>query len=139
MDIKLIKKLIALMQESEITEFRYKDGDLYISLRKGQPQTSSVQSKPAVEKEMGETDRERELVEIKSPMVGTFYRSPSPGAPPYVEEGQSVKKGDVLCIIEAMKIMNEIEAEFPCIIKKVMVKNAQRVEYGTTLFLAKRA
>ena len=142
MDIKLIKKLIVLMQKSEMTEFKYRDDDFYISLKKEQLQViSSVQSKSAIEKEeeIKKPSKEKELIEIKSPMVGTFYCSPSPGAPPYVEQGQDVKKGDVLCIVEAMKVMNEIEAEFPCIIKKVMVKDAQRVEYGTTLFLVKRA
>lgn len=142
MDIKLIKKLIVLMQKSEMTEFKYRDDDFYISLKKEQLQViSSVQSKSAIEKEeeIKKPSKEKDLIEIKSPMVGTFYCSPSPGAPPYVEQGQDVKKGDVLCIIEAMKVMNEIEAEFPCIIKKVMVKDAQRVEYGTTLFLVKKA
>ncbi|MCK4278398.1 MAG: acetyl-CoA carboxylase biotin carboxyl carrier protein [Desulfurellaceae bacterium] len=142
MDIKLIKKLIVLMQKSEMTEFKYRDDDFYISLKKEQLQViSSVQSKSAIEKEeeIKKPSKEKELIEIKSPMVGTFYCSPSPGAPPYVEQGQDVKKGDVLCIVEAMKVMNEIEAEFPCIIKKVMVKDAQRVEYGTTLFLVKKA
>ncbi len=142
MDIKLIKKLIVLMQKSEMTEFKYRDDDFYISLKKEQLQViSSVQSKSAIEKEeeIKKPSKEKELIEIKSPMVGTFYCSPSPGAPLYVEQGQDVKKGDVLCIVEAMKVMNEIEAEFPCIIKKVMVKDAQRVEYGTTLFLVKKA
>ncbi|MCD6130418.1 MAG: acetyl-CoA carboxylase biotin carboxyl carrier protein [Deltaproteobacteria bacterium] len=142
MDIKLIKKLIVLVQKSKMTEFKYRDDDFYISLKKEQPQViSSVQSKSAIEKEeeIKKPSKDEELIEIKSPMVGTFYCSPSPGAPPYVEQGQDVKKGDVLCIIEAMKVMNEIEAEFPCIIKKVMVKDAQRVEYGTTLFLVKKA
>jgi acetyl-CoA carboxylase biotin carboxyl carrier protein len=142
MDIKLIKKLIILMQKSEMTEFKYRDGDFYISLKKEQPQVmSSVQLKPAIKKEeeIKKPNKEKDLIEIKSPMVGTFYRSPSPGTPPYVEQGQDVKKGDVLCIVEAMKVMNEIEAEFPCTIKKVMVKDAQRVEYGTTLFLVKKA
>lgn len=130
------------MQKSEMTEFKYRDDDFYISLKKEQLQViSSVQSKSAIEKEeeIKKPSKEKELIEIKSPMVGTFYCSPSPGAPPYVEQGQDVKKGDVLCIVEAMKVMNEIEAEFPCIIKKVMVKDAQRVEYGTTLFLVKKA
>lgn len=130
------------MQKSEMTEFKYRDDDFYISLKKEQLQViSSVQSKSAIEKEeeIKKPSKEKELIEIKSPMVGTFYCSPSPGAPPYVEQGQDVKKGDVLCIIEAMKVMNEIEAEFPCIIKKVMVKDAHRVEYGTTLFLVKKA
>jgi biotin carboxyl carrier protein len=134
MDIKLVKKLITLMQKSKLAEFEYKDKDFQIVLKKEQAQTETVVQPKAVIEEKKEED----IVEIKSPMVGTFYTSPSPGAPPYVEQGQEVKKGDVLCIVEAMKIMNEIEAEIPCVIKKVITKNAQRVEYGTTLFLAKK-
>jgi biotin carboxyl carrier protein len=134
MDIKLVKKLITLMQKSKLAEFEYKDKDFQIVLKKEQAQTETVVQPKAVIEEKKEED----IVEIKSPMVGTFYTSPSPGAPPYVEQGQEVKKGDVLCIVEAMKIMNEIEAEIPCVIRKVITKNAQRVEYGTTLFLAKK-
>jgi len=74
-------------------------------------------------------------VEIKSPMVGTFYRAPSPGAPPFVEIGRVIKPGDVLCIIEAMKLMNEIEAEQSGRIVKILVENAQPVEFGQPLFL----
>ena len=71
---------------------------------------------------------------ITSPMVGTFYMKPSPNADPYVKVGQKVKKGDVLCIIEAMKLMNEIESEFDGTIKKILVKDGESVEYGKTLF-----
>ncbi len=122
------------MQKSKLAEFEYKDKDFQIVLKKEQAQIEAVVQPKA----MIEEKKEEDIVEIKSPMVGTFYTSPSPGAPPYVEQGQEVKKGDVLCIVEAMKIMNEIEAEFPCVIKKVIVKNAQRVEHGTTLFLVKK-
>jgi len=74
-------------------------------------------------------------VEIKAPIVGTFYRAPAPDAPPYVEEGDRVEKGQVLCIIEAMKLMNEIESEVSGIVKKILVKNGEPVEYGQPLFL----
>ncbi|MFQ5893792.1 MAG: acetyl-CoA carboxylase biotin carboxyl carrier protein, partial [Nitrospinota bacterium] len=75
------------------------------------------------------------LMSIESPIVGTFYRAPAPDAKPYVEEGDVVKKGQVLCIIEAMKLMNEIEAEFEARIVSIMVENAQPVEFGEPLFL----
>jgi acetyl-CoA carboxylase biotin carboxyl carrier protein len=74
------------------------------------------------------------LVDIKSPMVGTFYRSPAPDADPYVQAGSAVSKGQVLCIIEAMKLMNEIEADFSCRIVEILVDNAQPVEYNQSLF-----
>ncbi|MBI4413864.1 MAG: acetyl-CoA carboxylase biotin carboxyl carrier protein, partial [candidate division NC10 bacterium] len=79
--------------------------------------------------------RAENLVTIESPMVGTFYRAPAPGAEPYVKEGQVVEKGSVLCIIEAMKLMNEIEAEVKGRVVSVLVENAQPVEYGQPLFL----
>jgi acetyl-CoA carboxylase biotin carboxyl carrier protein len=76
----------------------------------------------------------KNLIEIKSPMVGTFYRAPGPDADPYVQAGSTVGKGQVLCIIEAMKLMNEIEAEFPCRIVEILVENGQPVEYNQPLF-----
>lgn len=76
--------------------------------------------------------------EFRSPMVGTFYRSPSPEADPYIKGGDTVQKGQVLCIIEAMKLMNEVEAEFPCKIIKILVENGQPVEYNQPLFLVER-
>ncbi len=79
------------------------------------------------------------MVAVESPMVGTFYRAPAPGAQPYVAEGDVVKKGQVLCIVEAMKLMNEIEAEFEGRIVSIMVENAQPVEYGEPLFLIEPA
>ena len=74
------------------------------------------------------------LLEVKSPMVGTFYRSPEPGIPPYVVEGARVEKGQILCIIEAMKIMNEIESEFDGVVREILAQNAHPVEYGQVLF-----
>jgi acetyl-CoA carboxylase biotin carboxyl carrier protein len=74
------------------------------------------------------------LLEVKSPMVGTFYASPEPGAPPYVSDGARIAKGQILCIIEAMKIMNEIESEFSGIVREVLVEDAHPVEYGQVLF-----
>ena len=80
---------------------------------------------------------EDNIVTIRSPMVGTFYRAPSPDADPFVEEGDVVQEGDVLCIIEAMKVMNEIKAEFSGTIEKIVVENGQAVEYGEVLFLVR--
>ena len=79
------------------------------------------------------------LIEIKSPMVGTFYKAPAPDAKPYVEIGQTIKPGQVVCIVEAMKLMNEIEAEYRCKIVKICKENAQPVEFGDTLFLVEPA
>lgn len=81
-----------------------------------------------------EPEASRNLVEVKSPMVGTFYRAPAPEAPPYVEVGSTVTKGQTLCILEAMKLMNELEAEIDGIVREILVSNAEPVEYGQVLF-----
>lgn len=82
--------------------------------------------------------RDERLVEVVAPIVGTFYSAPSPDAPPYVRVGEKVKPGTVLCIIEAMKLMNEIDAEFPCTILEILVENGEPVEYGDKLFRVKK-
>ncbi len=89
---------------------------------------------PAAEPPQPAVAPAKNLVEIKSPMVGTFYRAPAPDADAYVQVGAAVSKGQVLCIIEAMKLMNEIEADFPCRIVKILVENTQPVEYNQPLF-----
>ena len=93
---------------------------------------------PAAKEPAPPPAEKKNLLDIKSPMVGTFYRSPAPDAEPYVSEGSVVSKGQVLCIIEAMKLMNEIEADFPCRIVEVLAQNAQPVEYNQTLFRAEK-
>ncbi len=101
----------------------------------------AAQPQPAAEsqpKEEAPAAKPQKGVEIRSPMVGTFYRAPAPDADPYVEVGDTVQKGQVLCIIEAMKLMNEIEAEFPCKILDILVENAQPVEYNQPLFLVEK-
>jgi acetyl-CoA carboxylase biotin carboxyl carrier protein len=86
--------------------------------------------------ESKETGLTGNQVEIKTPIVGTFYEAPSPGAEPFIKEGDTVKKGQTLCIVEAMKIMNEIEAEFDCKIVRKIGQNAKPVEYGEVIFIA---
>jgi acetyl-CoA carboxylase biotin carboxyl carrier protein len=98
-------------------------------------QTAAPQVKAEEKKEVPPAPPGKEMIEVRSPIVGTFYRSPSPSADPYVQVGQQVTKGNVLCIIEAMKLMNEIECEFEGKIAKMMVENAQPVEYNQVLFL----
>ncbi len=159
MDVKTIEKIIKIVQESDFVEFDYRDDEVHLILKKKDafvqetvqaPQTPVVVTQPQqqaeatpkpTETKQKETEKQTKpegLEEIRSPMVATFYRAPSPTSPPYVEEGDEVKKGDVLCILEAMKIMNELEAEFPCRIEKILVENGQKVEYDQPLFLVKR-
>jgi len=158
MNTKELRNLIKLIIESDITEFEMEEGDKKISIRRYPPATGpgptpappspfapnvSVGnvSAPAVEtgeKTSAKAETVEKLEEIRSPIVGTFYRAPSPDSEPYVEVGSVVEKGEILCIVEAMKLMNEIEADFRCRIREVLKENAQPVEYGEILFLVER-
>ncbi len=155
MDIKTLKDIIKIVENSQFVEFSYKDDELEITLKKKEAFPESVatqdnfrvaevipqyqtQTIQASSKEPSNKTQDPNLVEIRSPMVATFYRAPAPDAKPYVEEGQQVKKGEVLCILEAMKIMNELEAEFNCVIEKILVENAQKVEFDQPLFLVRK-
>ena len=145
MNYEDIKKLIEDMGNSKLTEINidFPDGTR-IGMKKDKEvqiieRTTSqiVQSQPVVEKtenkQESETKEEQGNI-VKSPMVGTFYLRPDPNSTPYVEVGKTVKKGDVLCIIEAMKLMNEIESEFDGTIAEILVEDGEMVEYGKPLF-----
>lgn len=155
MDIKDIRTLVKMITETDITEFALTQGEESITIKRGTAQQAVMYQAPVpapimahqaaqlpvqsaaapaaspAEAESGQT--------ITSPIVGTFYRAPAPDAPPYVEVGQVVEKGQVLCIVEAMKLMNEIEAEYRCKIVKICKENAQPVEFGDTLFVVEPA
>jgi len=150
MYLRKLKKLIDLVEESGISELELTEGEESVRIsRQGQvvqqpqqytiPQqpTLAVQNQAPTPTTSANTEEEAQEIEhaLTSPMVGTFYRSSSPEADPYVEVGSSVKKGDTLCIIEAMKLLNEIEADRDGIVKKIMVENAQPVEFGEPLFI----
>jgi acetyl-CoA carboxylase biotin carboxyl carrier protein len=154
MDIKDLKVLVKMITETDITEFEMESGEERIFLKRGSepqvvqyqaapaqmfshaphavaaPVASAASAEPVAEIEKGER--------VKSPIVGTFYRSPAPDAAPYVEVGQVVEKGQTLCIVEAMKLMNEIEAEYRCKIVKISRENAEPVEYNDTLFIVEK-
>jgi len=155
MDIKDLKLLVKTITETDITEFEMENSEEKIVIKRGsKTEYVTVASAPApvyapaqqplvappvataapqassAAVESGET--------ITSPIVGTFYRAPAPEAATYVEIGQTVEKGQVLCIVEAMKLMNEIEAEFRCKIVKICKENAQAVEFGDPLFVIER-
>jgi acetyl-CoA carboxylase biotin carboxyl carrier protein len=143
MDIRKIKKLIEIIEESDIAELEIKEGEESIRISRysaaptqiayapapisAAPAAISAAAVPQEEKITGHI--------VKSPMVGTFYRSASPGSKVFVEIGQSVMSGDTLCIIEAMKILNQIEADKSGVITKILVDNAEPVEYGQPLFI----
>ncbi len=167
MTFKEIQELIKLVNKNKLSEFKLKDGDFEISIRTekyakhkataqaAQPQTTQIITQPTAapagppatapappaEKapEKPAPEDSGKYLEITSPMVGTFYRSSAPDKPPYVKVGDTVEPGTVVCIIEAMKLFNEIEAEVSGKIVKVMVEDAQPVEFGQVLFLVEPA
>ena len=148
MDISQIKKLIQLLNDNNLGELKVQEGDFKITIRhRDYAKTSGVTSvvsapaAPAIAAPVANTETKKEesvsgnFSAIKAPMIGTFYRSAGEGKEPFVKVGDKVKKGDVLCIIEAMKLFNEIQSEVSGKIVKAMVDNAQAVEYDQQLFL----
>ncbi|GMV55516.1 MAG: acetyl-CoA carboxylase biotin carboxyl carrier protein subunit [Betaproteobacteria bacterium] len=140
MDLRKLKRLIDLVQESGISELEITEGDERVRIAKQispapvspPPPVSQAAMAPAAS---APAPVEPDGLVIKAPMVGTFYRSPSPGAKPFCEVGQTVAVGDVLCIIEAMKLMNEIESEVAGVISAILVENGQAVEFGQPLLV----
>src|SRR5215212_6023092 len=148
MDLRKLKKLIDLVQESGIAELEITEGEEKVKIVKGgtviaaaAPMMAApmVEARPAGASASAPAAAEGEAAQeghvVKAPMVGTFYRSPSPDAKVFVEVGQSVKEGETICIIEAMKLMNEIEADASGLVKAILVENGQPVEYGQPLFI----
>lgn len=136
MELKELKSLLKLMEGSDLEELELEEEGRRIRLRRRG--TTTVVAAPAPAAPAGAAAPREDaggLTPIASPMVGTFYRAPAPGAPPYVAEGDTISKGAVVCIVEAMKLMNEIESEVTGRIAKILVENGQPVEFGQTLFL----
>jgi acetyl-CoA carboxylase biotin carboxyl carrier protein len=144
MDLRKLKKLIDLVQESGIAELEITEGEEKVKIVKGGrgATAAALETAPAAETPKpasapapaATAAAQPEGLLVKAPMVGTFYRASSPDAKPFVEVGQMVKKGDTVCIIEAMKLMNEIEAEVDGTVQAVLAENGQPVEYGQPLF-----
>ena len=143
MNIKEIREIINLMNENALTEFELEREGLRIRLRKGGATSEGIEkivmASPQIQVQATEAASELKVekrgIEIRAPMVGTFYRAPSPDAPPFVETGSAIETGQVVCIIEAMKLMNEIKSEVKGKILEVLVENGDPVEFGTVLFL----
>jgi acetyl-CoA carboxylase biotin carboxyl carrier protein len=146
MDLRKLKKLIDLVQESGIAELEITEGEEKVKIVKGggvsvsapamapavldtRPAAAPAAAAPA------DAAAGQEGHVVKAPMVGTFYRSPSPDSKVFVEVGQAIKEGETICIIEAMKLMNEIEADAGGVVKAILVENGQPVEYGQPLFI----
>lgn len=151
MDIRKVKKLIEMLEASEIDEIEIQEGEESVRIsrsraapapapavvRGAEPPRPPAEA-PAPTPELGDAMEPEENI-VKAPMVGIFYEAQAPGKPSFVELGQAVKEGDVLCIIEAMKIMNQVEAERSGVISKIMVENGEPVEYGQPLFIIREA
>jgi len=151
MDIRKIKKLIELIEESDIAEIEIHEGEESVRLSRtssvtpvtmaapaAAPAVAAPAAAPAAASEETKTEGQAEEITghvVNSPMVGTFYRSPSPGAKAFVDVGQKVSSGDTLCIIEAMKILNQIESDASGTVTKILVENGQPVEYNQPLFV----
>jgi acetyl-CoA carboxylase biotin carboxyl carrier protein len=155
MDLRKLKKLIDLVQESGISELEITEGEEKVKIVKGGAISVVPAASPAASSQMPTAEPARaapaaanagaapaaeppagqEGHVVKAPMVGTFYRSASPDAKPFAEVGQTVKEGQTICIIEAMKLMNEIETDAGGVVKAILVENGQPVEYGQPLFI----
>jgi acetyl-CoA carboxylase biotin carboxyl carrier protein len=147
MDIRKVKKLIELLEESNIAEIEIHEGEESVRISRQStlatplfaPAPAPAAPAPAAASQPASPPAEAPVEiqghAVKSPMVGTFYRSPSPGSKSFVEEGQQVAVGDILCIIEAMKILNQIESDKAGKVKKILVENGQPVEYNEPLFI----
>jgi acetyl-CoA carboxylase biotin carboxyl carrier protein len=131
--VDLARQLAVLLRELDLTEIEASVGDVRVRLQRSAPPGAAAPAPAAAPAVVDVTGRD--LVAIDAPMVGTFYRASAPTAEPYVKEGDVVKEGQILCIIEAMKLMNEIEARRSGRIAKILVDNGQPVEYGQPLFL----
>jgi oxaloacetate decarboxylase alpha subunit len=147
MNINFIRKLVALVEEMDVEEVEIRRFWTSIRIRKNSSgvveqieSTPRKRSKEVIEKSVGEPEAARfdeNVAAVAAPMVGTFFRAPAPDAPPYVEIGDRIRKGQIICIVEAMKIMNEIESEVSGIVTDILVKNEDPVEYNQELFLIK--
>lgn len=149
MNIKEIKEMINLMNENELVELEVEKDGMRIRLKKTITDSAGFSGPVVIERQkIPENAHPREVnaqsitdkpqiktVEVKAPMVGTFYRAPSPEAPPYIEVGQVLESGQVVCIIEAMKLMNEIKSEIRGKVVEILVDNAEPVEFGQPMFI----
>ena len=147
MDLKKIAGLVKIIEESSFKEFSYEDEDVKIQMSKldhppvvaaGVPAAPMAAPMPAAAPAAAVEAEEDEPLFITSPIVGTFYSAPAPDAPAFVKVGDQVKNGQTVCILEAMKLMNEIQSDFDCEIEAVLVSNEQKVEYGQPLFRVKK-
>jgi acetyl-CoA carboxylase biotin carboxyl carrier protein len=149
-DLKQLEGLLKVLEDRDISEFEFEDEKVRVHLKRGQPVVATVTHVPqgsaprsaesslAQQESAAAAKTEGNVAYVTSPFVGTFYRSPSPDAPPFVDVGSNIRPGQALCIVEAMKLMNEIEAEFAGTIIECLVETGSPVEFGQRLFKVKK-
>ena len=140
MNFDEIKRILQIMEENQLVEFEYEAEGTRVKLRRAEERTAPVFAPPPVTlgpapAPAADAGRPANVVEFKSPLVGTFYRAPKPDAEPFIQEGDEVNLEKVVCVIEAMKVMNEIKVEMNGVVHEILVKNGQAVEFGEPLFL----
>ena len=141
MDIRKIKKLIEMLQDSDLTEIEVKEGEESVRIARGNSRTIEATPAPIIHSstsspvEKNEVSLDKSGSIIKSPIVGTFYRKPSPDKPPFIEVGSNVNAGDVVCIVEAMKMMNEIKSEFTGKVSAINIEDGEPVEFDQSLIV----
>lgn len=145
-DLNQLRELLAILNQTDIAELSLKSDDFELTIRKGDRSSTqavitsensaamvSAVETAAPQPEPAPAPVDKNWIEIISPMVGTFYRAPAPDEPPFVEMGDTIRRGQTVCIIEAMKLMNELEAEVNGVVKEILVENGQPIEYGQPL------
>ena len=141
MDIRKIKKLIEMLQDSDLTEIEVKEGEESVRIARGNSRTIEATPAPIINSstsspvEKNEVSLDKSGSIIKSPIVGTFYRKPSPDKPPFIEIGSNVNAGDVVCIVEAMKMINEIKSEFTGKVSAINIEDGEPVEFDQSLIV----
>ena len=141
MDIRKIKKLIEMLQDSDLTEIEVKEGEESVRIARGNSRNIEATPAPIIHSsasspvEKNEVSLDKSGSVIKSPIVGTFYRKPSPDKPPFIEIGSNVNAGDVVCIVEAMKMMNEIKSEFTGTVSAINIEDGEPVEFDQSLIV----
>jgi acetyl-CoA carboxylase biotin carboxyl carrier protein len=152
LDLKELRRLLRLLEKRDVSEFEFEDADVRLVLRRGAPRGASpgapgdgalalavAAPAPVIVPPAAPSAGEQGCVFVTSPFVGTFYRSPSPDAPHFVEVGSVIREGQALCIVEAMKLMNEIEADCAGAIVEILAENGKPVEFGQKLFKVRKA
>ena len=140
MELRTVRELVKIMENSSLTELTFKGNDIELSLSRAVSIQQAAQApviQPQVQNMAAAPEEEEELL-ITSPIVGTFYSAAAPDVPAFVKVGDHVKKGQTICILEAMKVMNHIDADYDCEIEAILVSNEQKVEYGQPLFRVRK-